>query len=93
MEDCTNGMSVQYSVKQNVTLAVEDSTGSKRMSGTEAVGESWSSAMLKELWEKDLIVGLEELRSNMLCYEELWPRKKWIESRSLTRLYSHVKQL
>ena len=45
MEGCRNGMSVQYSVKQNVTLAVEDSMGSRRMSGTEAVGESWSSVM------------------------------------------------
>ena len=47
MEDCRNGMSVQYSVKQNVTLAVEDSTGSRRMSGTEAVDGSWSSAIFE----------------------------------------------
>ena len=32
---------------------------------------------LKDLLDKDLIVGLETLRPNMLCYEELWLRKEF----------------
>jgi len=64
MEGLRKGMSVQYSVKQKVTDAVEESTGRRRRSGMEAVGEEWSEAMV---WDSE-----GDTNTEVVYCEKLW---------------------